>query len=62
MNTMYSNNLQALNPLLLTTFEKGKPEIILHIDSTFFVLLAKKKMPHYPYQSNGFHLGYISVQ
>lgn len=62
MNTMNSNNLEALNQLLLTTFEKGNPthkthEIILDIDSTLFGTFGKQDESefNYHYQSNGFH-------
>ena len=62
MNTMDSNNLEALNHLLLRTFEKGNPrnkthEIILDIDSTLFGTFGKQEEAefNFHYQSNGFH-------
>ena len=62
MNTMDSYNLEALNQVLLTTFEKGNPknkthEIILDIDSTLFGTFGKQEDAefNYHYQSNGFH-------
>jgi len=62
INAMDLNNLQALNQLLLTTFEKGNPphkthEIILDIDSTLFGTFGKQENAefNYHYQSNGFH-------
>jgi hypothetical protein len=62
MNAMNSNNLEALNQLLLTTFIKGNPphkthEVILDIDSTLFSTFGKQEDAefNYHYQSNGFH-------